>query len=686
MSDDFDIKILEIKKKKTVIYKATLIYKGGNPDFIDYIKKINTSGNLVGPAICIQELASVIITFYSDTQSEPYEYNYDYDDNPHLVVYYKDGHDAFLNGFYNMLTQYKMDTTKFPFLKQVKGISYGMLLCCICKAIKEGLITLSSTIILEASGEIIDMDSRQNMANLVKYYERIGFKKMFPEYYKIAIESESGFIPMIAQVKDIIRLCNFKNISNELLAILPIDLCKDICTEKEEQHSKDRVTYVCDILTKTYNTNVLDSESTIIKDEFLSASLQNHKGNKGKKVLMNLICNHFSKDPTKQKPMPRFIGGPKNVTVHLSKEYNKTIYIFGEHHSDMIDCDEIFKYESIKEKWDEPNSKKMKVEYFLTEFVRTTDVFLDIFFEFPIIPKVEGKYHDNFNSLQPNTRMDKLLEKFKKCLQRNTRTEECKLARIHYFDIRILDEQGKMKVSNLTTYFYHNSAAQFSNFFRSELPDKLRVFIKDPIIKKILNELSEPNEERYKDIWLKHLSDFSHNMKELDRLDKEMKDKILHFIKKEIIEKIMKYRRSWIANVYIIFNNHEYTDEQFVTAFENTYKPVLRINVLYTDLYTLLRIFKKFKISEMKEKAYKEATDQPEKAHNIIIYAGDFHAQTYRKFLKEVLNFEKIEVAGKEEKYESDFEGEIINCVDMKTITQPLFSIFPYRHEYKTVL
>ena len=674
MTDDFDIKILEIKNKKTVIYEATLIYKGGNPDFMDYIKKINTSGNLVGPAIRIQELASVIITFYSDTQSEPYEYNYDYDDNPDLVVYYKDGHDAFLNGFYNMLTQYKMDTTKFPFLKQVKGISYGMLLCCICKAIKEGLITLSSTIILEASREIIDMDSRQNMANLVKYYERIGFKKMFPEYYKIAIESESGFIPMIAQVKDIIRLCNFKNISNELLAILPTDLCKDICTEKEEQHSKDRVTYVCDILTKTYNTNVLDSESTIIKDEFLSASLQNHKGNKGKKVLMNLICNHFSKDPTKQKPIPRFIGGPKNVTVHLSKEYNKTIYIFGEHHSDMIDCDEIFKYESIKEKLDEPNSKKMKVEYFLSEFVRTTDVFLDIFFEFPIIPKVEGKYHDNFNSLQPNIRMDKLLEKFKKCLQRNTRTEECKLARIHYFDIRIVDEQGKMKVSNLTTYFYHNSAAQFSNFLRSELPDKLRVFIKDPIIKKILNELSEPNEERYKDIWLKHLSDFSHNMKELDRLEKE------------IIEKIMKYRRSWIDNVYIIFNNHEYTDEQFVTAFENTYKPVLRINVLYTDLYTLLRIFKKFKISEMKEKAYKEATDQPEKAHNIIIYAGDFHAQTYRKFLKEVLNFEKIEVAGKEEKYESDFEGEIINCVDMKTITQPLFSIFPYRHEYKTVL
>jgi serine/threonine protein kinase len=74
----------------------------------------------------------------------------------------------------------------------------------------------------------------------------------------------------------------------------------------------------------------------------------------------------------------------------------------------------------------------------------------------------------------------------------------------------------------------------------------------------------------------------------------------------------------------------------------------------------------------MKQKAYKEATDQPDKAHNIIIYAGDSHSQLYRKFLKEVLDFDKIEVAGKEEPYGR--AGELMYCIDMEPITQPLFS------------
>ncbi len=46
----------------------------------------------------------------------------------------------------------------------------------------------------------------------------------------------------------------------------------------------------------------------------------------------------------------------------------------------------------------------------------------------------------------------------------------------------------------------------------------------------------------------------------------------------------------------------------------------------------------------MKEKPVKK---QPDKAQNIIIYAGDLHSQVYRKFLKDVFDFEKIEVAGK---------------------------------------
>jgi hypothetical protein len=69
------------------------------------------------------------------------------------------------------------------------------------------------------------------------------------------------------------------------------------------------------------------------------------------------------------------------------------------------------------------------------------------------------------------------------------------------------------------------------------------------------------------------------------------------------------------------------------------------------------------------------------------IYAGDFHAQSYRKFLKEVLDFDQIEKAGKVEKFRIEGEpldlekfrvdGETLRCINMKTISQPFFSEWP---------
>ena len=427
-------------------------------------------------------------------------------------------------------------------------------------------------------------------------------------------------------------------------------------------------------LIETYNTYELDSESKLIQDTFLDISTKNLDSDNGKKVLMQLICNHFTKDPNKQRPMPRFIGGPKNLTVHYSKEYKKTIYIFGEYHSDIVDCDTRFGNESSKEEWDKPNSKKMRIEYFLSEFIRTTDVFLDIFFEFPIVPKKEGKYHNNFNPFSSNIRLNKLLENFKECLQRNTRTEVCSLARIHYFDIRYFDDKGIVTPSNNTNYFYDKLHHIFTNLFGNERIKELRSFVEDPIIKEVLLQLSHPNKEELEKILMQHLIDLSYNKKELQRLENhDLKDTILNFFKKEITKIVKKYRDIWLENVTIVLKNHEYPILTFYHAFIIIHESIIKVNSLYTDLYTLLRIFKKFNISEIKEKAYDQATDQPEKAHNIIIYGGDFHAQTYRKFFTEVLNFDKLEVAGKEEPYKEI--GEKMYCIDMKTISQPLFSI-----------
>ena len=82
---------------------------------------------------------------------------------------------------------------------------------------------------------------------------------------------------------------------------------------------------LCQKLCTFYNTNILDDQNKEIKDEFLRLSLKNLGTGNGKQTLMKLICNHFSGDP---KPMPQFIGGPRNLTVHWSDEYQKMIYIY----------------------------------------------------------------------------------------------------------------------------------------------------------------------------------------------------------------------------------------------------------------------------------------------------------------------------------------------------------------------
>jgi len=63
--------------------------------------------------------------------------------------------------------------------------------------------------------------------------------------------------------------------------------------------------------------------------------------------------------------------------------------------------------------------------------------------------------------------------------------------------------------------------------------------------------------------------------------------------------------------------------------------------------------------------------DEPENPHNIIIYAGDAHADRCRKFLEDVASFKRLE----QNTVETPIRAK--NCLDMTGITQPLFSYTP---------
>jgi hypothetical protein len=175
------------------------------------------------------ELAVVNITFYSNSiQLDDFTYL-----DKTITSTDKDIYNGYLKKFYNYITSENLDTTRFEFLKKVKGISYGMLLCCICNALKLGFITSSSNISLKASGVISGMNEKESLTSLVEYYKKIGFSEMFPHLHEYNIDNE--VVPMIGKVETIISNCTFDNLSKELLEILPVRMCKNICNKKNKK-------------------------------------------------------------------------------------------------------------------------------------------------------------------------------------------------------------------------------------------------------------------------------------------------------------------------------------------------------------------------------------------------------------------------------------------------------------------
>ena len=418
---------------------------------------------------------------------------------------------------------------------------------------------------------------------------------------------------------------------------------------------------ICTELVETYNTNILDKVDKEIKETFVKESKKGIGTGIGRQTLMNLISHHEFRRLIA--PTPHLIGGPKSLTVHWSAKYKKMIYIFGEHHSDRIDCKKRFP-EFWSQQIDTPGTKIMSIEYFLAELINKSDVFIDLFFEFPY-----GQYSENFKPFPSNYRLDKLLNKFRKCLYFATRDKDCDLARIHYFDTRFSVEENGMEDTPSNDLNYCEDVFTLVNrgFKREEYARVLNSILEeDEIVKKTLESL-------HKIEFVLEQFESKTNTKDLPTtIDTDISDKIKSFFEKETVDTFLSVK--WEENINIILENDKHTEEELYNAFITIYEKLGVINSLAPDMYLMSRVFKIFDMNKIKEKAHANATDQPSQARNIIIYAGDFHAQTYRKFLK-VLNFDRIEKAGKLEKFR--VVGEPIHCINMNTISQPFFSKWP---------
>ena len=428
----------------------------------------------------------------------------------------------------------------------------------------------------------------------------------------------------------------------------------------------------------TYDTNLLDNTSLSYQKKCLDYCKIN-KNDKGNKVLMELTYNHY----TKHKPIAEFIGGPKTLSIHWHPQYKKIIYIFGEWHANTMDC----------KKFKTSNAITIQIEDYLYGLMKSSDVFLDIYFEFPFPNKEDfksDKYdtnsYDKYSShVNPSNRLNKLFNKFKKCLVYYTRYDRsCQLARSHYFDIR-LESSNPLYLEESKIDIVWVFARLIQMYKLVDNIESIRVLLQYPQITIILSKLIDTNKENIYEFMINQLLENRYIKKELNAIvdnHLNLKSAIVNFISSEIRKELSSCIDLIQPLIKTILNYKQEENNIIYTSIRNLLFKMTSTISCFADAYLLARVFKDFNLSEMDEKAYKGATHQPNRAHNIIIYAGDTHADNYRNFLSYV-GFTEIDSSGIDLQKPNPHPYAHIpntprNCLDMRSIKQPFFSYKRY--------
>ena len=133
---------------------------------------------------------------------EPSKHTWDFtkDIGDHIVLEYT-GHKGEFSNFYNHLTGYNL-YDKFPHLKIFKGVGRKILQESITSAIKDQAIALNDEIIIDADG-VLNRGPKKGLINLVEYYEKIGFRQIFPEHLDLALSNQ--YVPMVGKVSDLLE-------------------------------------------------------------------------------------------------------------------------------------------------------------------------------------------------------------------------------------------------------------------------------------------------------------------------------------------------------------------------------------------------------------------------------------------------------------------------------------------------
>lgn len=405
----------------------------------------------------------------------------------------------------------------------------------------------------------------------------------------------------------------------------------------------------CKSLHDTYDTNMLKRLPKNEQDFFYAASKYSGK-DEGFSTLKYLITNGVDK----KMPTPKAITGPYTLSYHTSKKYNKKIYIFGEKHGYEGNCKDQCKNTKSRNRKTPPICDWITMSDYLENLFDTSNVFIDFYLEVEELNDYLN--YKWFDIMQLNSYLAEMRAKFRHCIEKQ-QLLRCKTGRFHYTDIRVKnDYEGKTNYVNVAT----NSLGKFERELTTLLDKELITLDKDKVmvnqfIQKYLKENPELRDllhtfaygapkDTFKKLYKIYLSN-SRVKKELNRT----------YLKKDI-ERIFR------KLVVLKLKHYSHFSDTVKNTLNGSIKPdripklstvLVLLNSPIVDLYTICRIFKKFK----------NVVDQPEEPANIIIHAGNEHSNNFRYMLGK-LGFESIF-------YTENSRND--RCLDMSEIKKPLF-------------
>jgi len=327
--------------------------------------------------------------------------------------------------------------------------------------------------------------------------------------------------------------------------------------------------------------------------------------------------------------------GPVSLSKHVSRAYNKIIYVFGDMHILNPECNNT-------PVGTESEIPKIDIMNFLSVTINSNiNKKLDIFIESEIPTKGSkvSIVKDNYLML--------IGDKFKTCFEK----KKCEYpnAKFHYADPR-----RSLELSKIT--------------------DTIRIFIRDKSKLDLFTSISLLHEI---DIWIKKCINigieklFPKHFKTIKQLNNINHPFILDILSKyentsrnNNIEYLSKYYLSStelaLNEVFSYYRENNslgvlvQDKSKLIKKLTNISNNLIHINAIEMDMYLMGRVFRKF-------------GNEPESS-NIIIYVGDAHAEFYRDLLLRMTFQENGYIPTKK-------EGEVgFQCLDISQFKLPFFS------------